>query len=533
MLRFLAQNLINSQMRAWHILREYDYQKLRFQLDTDSQFQKQLPETLTVDQMWQAMLQADPEPNKQFVRWIIRAVKAGTPVTQITEPEPSRSAMAQALRDYLLLRRQRPAVLIPEHQNMYSGKFPNTLAGLRQLIDDYQTQLDNIQKKQSEKKDQGRSVLVDQSASMRIIQLLDLTAARFHGRGTKWCTASTECDYNYQDYASLGPLFALLPTHPRKYQITDQQGKDHVVSEKYQFWWSNYDLDLTDEKNQSLVNRPEKMRQLLMQYPVIANFLQQQMQQAAQDSKSIQVLTLFLQLLPTPDTDTQLLLVRKEPSLILNIRNASTAARKAALKLNGKLVSWLPDITSAEQDVAVASDGLAIQYISNPSEQQQLTAVRQNPHALQFLSQPSQQLQMTAVQQDGNTIWYLVQQVINGDLAGISEQVQLAAVHQQGDALSHLLLLPERPSLQVQLAAVTSNSNSIRHLRDLEDLDPRVQKRAVELNGLEIEYISDPSWPIQQAAINQNPRAILRISNPDHRARKLALQLNPDLIRYL
>jgi hypothetical protein len=87
---------------------------------------------------------------------------------------------------------------------------------LYNIVKDINLAEPSVQKKQQRVKE------IYNDSEMRIIQPLDEQASCYYGQGTRWCTAGNNNNkFNY--YNSDGPLYIILPKHPRhtgeKYQI--------------------------------------------------------------------------------------------------------------------------------------------------------------------------------------------------------------------------------------------------------------------------------------------------------------------------
>jgi hypothetical protein len=272
--------------------------------------------------------------------------------------------------------------------------------------------------------ERGKYKEIANTSEVRVIELLDEVAAKYYGRGTKWCTAAKSKNM-FSQYFEDGPLYVVIPKNPL------------YIGEKYQIWWDKkkiYNFQLMNEKDVSVENINGLIDRLDLK-PIFSK------------------LSKFIIWKDNPSEQEQLTAVNQDGYAIQFIKNPSEAVQLAAVKQYGYAIRYIKNPSEAVQLAAVNQDGNAIKYIKNPSEQLQLAAVKQNGVAIQYIENPSEQLQLAAVKQNGVAIQYI---------ENPSEQVQLAAVKQYAWLIQYI----ENPSEAVQLAAVKKNGYAIQYIKN-------------------------------------------------------------------
>jgi hypothetical protein len=150
------------------------------------------------------------------------------------------------------------------------------------------------------------------------------------------------------------------------------------------------------------------------------------------------------------------------------------------------------------QLLVVKKQGTVIEFIKNPSPEVQMAAVMNNGWALGFIKNPSPEVQMAALKRNGNAIqWF----------KNPSPELQLTAVKRAPAAIRYI----KNPSLEMQMAAVNNFGHTIRYIKNP---SPEVQMAAVRETFAAIEFIKNPSPEVQMAAVTRHPSAMEYIDNP-------------------
>lgn len=166
-----------------------------------------------VDAILAALETGDPTPHKEYSQWI-----AARYITGDTKLEDVTSTLREYLYKFMILKRKK--ILKPPANDI--NKY-NSFSNLMDNMDEYALPEDEVTNK-------GTATEVYKDADVRIVVPEDEPAACYYGRGTRWCTASTQGTNYYNHYSRQGPLYILIPTHAKyegeKYQL-------HFPSEQF------------------------------------------------------------------------------------------------------------------------------------------------------------------------------------------------------------------------------------------------------------------------------------------------------------
>jgi hypothetical protein len=165
---------------------------------------------------------ADPTPNKLYTPWLTREYAKG----RIKRLEDMDSRYNTWLASHFKYKNKRD--FPPELKDIMRIDAPSFLTGMV-----------NYEPPPEELKNKGNSKLVADTPSARVIVPLDQDAACYYGQGTQWCTAATRGTNYFDHYDNNGPLYIILPKHPKyngeKYQLHfyDEQFMDEQDNEVY------------------------------------------------------------------------------------------------------------------------------------------------------------------------------------------------------------------------------------------------------------------------------------------------------------
>ena len=173
----------------------------------------------------QSLESADPTGKKAYTLWLVKCY-----AEQKIKLEDILSKGKDWLSIYIQLKQKN--ALPPEYSNINKLSFGQ--------LGDVSTNSELLAKLGAKKEvevDRGQFETILNNSEVRIIHPLDETAAKYYGRGTRWCTAGDSGNM-FNHYNRTGPMFILLPKSPKydgeKYQIhfsTDQfmdEGDDPV-----------------------------------------------------------------------------------------------------------------------------------------------------------------------------------------------------------------------------------------------------------------------------------------------------------------
>jgi hypothetical protein len=161
---------------------------------------------------------ADPTTNKQYTQWLTnRYTKENVKLEDLT------SLVADNLYIYWKLI---TATALPLQLRDINKL---TLGQLRAVVTnpEYVDKLFNLLQVADKAIDKGQSREILNNAAVRIIVPEDITASKYYGQGTQWCTAARNGN-RFEQYNKDGPLIILLPKVPKyegeKYQLHFESG---------------------------------------------------------------------------------------------------------------------------------------------------------------------------------------------------------------------------------------------------------------------------------------------------------------------
>jgi hypothetical protein len=211
----------------------------------------------------------------------------------------------------------------------------------------------------------GQAVIYKDTGAVKIVIPKTEEAAKFYGRGTRWCTAGDN-DNRFDYYNKQGPLYVII------FRGSGVKWQFHFESGQFM-----------DEQDDDL--EPSSVK------PLSGLFSE----------------------------DKWMAAVKNNGSAIEYIKNPSEKVQLAAVKNNGYAIRYIENPSKKVQLIAVTSHGPAIQFIKNPSENVQLAVVKNDGRMIQYIENPSEKVQLTVVKNNGRAIRYI---------ENPSEKVQLAAV---------------------------------------------------------------------------------------------------------
>ena len=182
-----------------------------------------LDPTLNIELLKERFVETDPTTNNTYLEWIIKSyVDNGIKLLE----DLGRTRVA--LKEYhdLSLKNK----LVPEDKdiNRFCG-----IAGCKQKGYDKKGLEDTLEKYkkiqtagQTQRRIKSTEVnKIYESDNLLVIQPLTENAAKYYGKGTRWCTAA-EKDNMFDEYNQDGPLYIIIPKNPsyqrEKYQVHEK-----------------------------------------------------------------------------------------------------------------------------------------------------------------------------------------------------------------------------------------------------------------------------------------------------------------------
>ena len=200
-------------MRFKEILLEYDRSKtlanftgkIQARSKTDSSLRETDPEAIII-----MIEEIDPTTNKQFVQWILRQWLSGSLRLLAEDGYRILNALEIFYNKKTQIRRAGRDVDI----NKYNA---DTLQDLTDQFQDAQSGKE-VKQDELEKAKKESEILYDGDLGKLIVPKTEY-ASCFWGRGTRWCTASTEYDNYFDEYNRHGPLYIWINSIGTKYQF--------------------------------------------------------------------------------------------------------------------------------------------------------------------------------------------------------------------------------------------------------------------------------------------------------------------------
>lgn len=325
---------------------------------------------------------------------------------------------------------------------------------------------------------------------LRVVRVLDETAAKFWGRKTDWCTAKKE-DNKFNYYKQRGPLFVII------------YGK-----QKFQFWFDKiFNERIEFNNSDNITENPRKLpffKKLQMIFHKICDNI------------------LFN---PNPTEQEQLDAIAEDGDNIKFIENPSYNVQKRAVERSGNAISYIPNPDPEIQEISVRRRPESLINIEHPTEKVQIIAVSDSPWLIKTLINKgikvSEQVQKAAVTTDGRLIADLYERGIQP-----SKAVQLAAVAADIDALPYIVYYQESVDEEVQLAAANRHGNIVWALYSKGNRPSKAVKLAALLrypDSLQNIYINgdDIDEETQLALVKKHPGSLYKIRNPGPILQKL------------
>ena len=389
----------------------------------------------------------DPTGNSKYTKWIVArfvdpngGIRFIEDLSKLTEPMTRYARLTQS-------------GAIPANSRDIN-QFKDMTSFLN-LMDQYAEKKTGREERQDEEQElikSGQAVLYKDTGALKIMIPKTEEAAKFYGRGTRWCTAADK-DNRFDYYNKQGPLYDII------FRGSGVKWQFHFETGQFM-----------DE--QDLPLHPALVKSVSGLFSS-DNWM-----------STVERFGRAIRYIDNPSEAMQMTAVESNGNAIEYIETPSEAIQLAAVKTDGYAIRHIENPSEAIQLAAVKNDGLAIGYIENPSEAIQLAAVRDRWSAIRHIKNPSEAAQLAAVKIYADAI---------EDIENPSEAVQLAAVGTDAYVLEYI----KNPSEAVQMAAVKANGYAIRYTSNPSEA---VQLAAVNENWRSIALIKNPSEAVKRAA---------------------------------
>lgn len=496
-------------MRYREFLFEYDRSREQQRIESLPAYQQRLKQEPRFS--LERLESVDPTPQKSYVPRLAQWWLAGEPFEDLI------STTADALDKYHKLKTKKQ--IKPEHADINRFK---TADAFDQAVSQYQLPQDQP------KEDRGKYREIFRDQELLVIELLDETAAKFWGQGTKWCTAAKNNNmFNY--YAGIGPLYVIIPRD-------DPQNK-------YQYWFENIDPYTYQFMNvQDDPVKPDTLPFYSKLQPIMRKLSSHIMwntnpteveQIIAVEQQPMSSLFRIVEKLNITPSEQVIMTAVSMNAACLQYLIAEQSQRPQQIKISESLllkcvektpscIQYIPNPTEKMQLIAVSNTGWLISVLYDndiePSEAVQLAAIKQDPqyvysNIISNGGEPSEAVVVAGIQKDP----YVIRDVKNP-----SEQVQIMAVSEVGALLRDLLRKKKIVvSEKVVLAALNNDPEAIRFFYDpkinVHKIVPTREMilRSVNEAGYLIMFIPNPDTELQMAAVKNDFHSYLWIEDPD------------------
>ncbi len=152
------------------------------------------------DPLWRQLLSLDPSPRKRYLNWVCQQVAAGQLKREDFYKVPE--ALAELSRVAPILRREGVSRDINQYPTL-----PALNAALMPYVDSRtQAELDTNERADID----AETKFHFRDPALMVVEPLSERSACFWGRGTRWCTAASNTNNPFQDYAKEGHRFLIF-----------------------------------------------------------------------------------------------------------------------------------------------------------------------------------------------------------------------------------------------------------------------------------------------------------------------------------
>jgi hypothetical protein len=290
----------------------------------------------------------DPTGNSKYTKWIVArfvdpngGIRFVEDLSKLTEPMTRYARLTQS------------GAIPTNNRDINQFKDMNSFLD---LMDQYVEKKTGNEMKSGEEENLFKTNQVElykDTGAIKIVIPKTEEAAKFYGRGTRWCTAGDN-DNQFDYYNGQGPLYVI---------IFRRSG------DKWQFHFES--MQFVDSQDEAL--GADLVKSLSGLFP----------------------------------EDKWMDAVERDGYAIVYIKDPSEAMQMVSVKERGNFIEYIETPSEAVQMAAVNQNGYAIHYIKNPTEAVQMAAVNQNGYAIEHINDPSEAVQLAAVNQDRRAIRHI------------------------------------------------------------------------------------------------------------------------------
>lgn len=419
---------------------------------------------------------------------------------------------------------------------------------LKRFVDDLSKEKSKTQEKR--KKIPGRSINLLENDKWLVVIPLDKDASCFHGKNTDWCTTKPNQSHfeNYFYEKGIVLVYCIQKETGNKWAMAFHEKLEEV--EYFDMQDQSIDvkrfnaqtgLDALGIIEQARAKIEPEITPVRNKHMDLLLYLRTAVEQVRSRDPKIEKGILEVKKPDLADRyiynvyfgtkmkpieglseDLIALALRVEPGNINRIANPSEKLQLIAVKIDGLVIKHIENPSEDVQLMAILNDGHAIEYIKNPSEKIQIAAVERNWHSLANIKVPTENTIMAALGANAAAYRYV-------DEAYQTDKLNLHAVNKDGNNIKYI----SNPSEKLQLLAVHTTPESVRFISNPSEKTQRIAARG---NGWvigDLYTIGEVSEEVKMEAVQQDGRAIQLIKNPSREVMMAAIKQTSEALEVI
>ena len=276
----------------------------------------------------------------------------------------------------------------------------------KEFVDGKSKEKTKSQTKQSKKKD---TIIAHEDDEKMVVIPLTKDASCFYGKGTKWCTSSTEStNYFVKDfYLDKTVLIYIFMKNSGEKYAAGYYPKDRNKFDYY----NELDQGISREQFESNTGlKSTHLKSWMVEYKETINKAMD-LNNASEEVKldAVNEMGNAIEYIDNPSDDMKLAAVKDHPFSIKHIDNPSEEVQLAAVKNNGNVIQRIDNPSEEVQKAAIKERANALSHIDNPSEDVQLFAVENRPISIEHIKNPSEKIQLAAIKNSLGSIIYVIE----------------------------------------------------------------------------------------------------------------------------
>lgn len=403
---------------------------------------------------WDEAVQLDKSKTHKNLQWILNLIVSGNLKAEDRYKVPG--MIDEMQRCAYMLKRDGVA----RDLNQYKS-----LPDLAKALKPYAEELSPAEIGENERLEiDAQTEVIHKSEGLLVVSPKSEKASCFWGRGTRWCTASTEADNEFDRYTANGKELFVFIHEGQKYQL-------HTDGD----FFNDLDSSFSDEIKKSI-------------FKAIPN------ETISKNKGLLSALRETPSLLGDIEQTEEICLhgVQINGRALEWVKKQSPQICLAAARNDGSALEWVQEQNLEICLAAVVKNGKALQWAKDQSPELSLIAVQQNAEALRWVKEQTTAVCMEAVRRDGDALRWVKNQ---------TPEICLAAVANKGMAIDQV----KEQTTEICTAALLNDGIAISRIKEQ---TPELCRIAVQQNGFAIKAVRDQTPELCMAAVKREPRAI-------------------------